>query len=62
MRYTVKTLDGNRYEFKKTAQIDFNRIPATRVFYGFLVDGGIKYFNIDNVVSITEYEEEEDDG
>ena len=61
MRYTVKTLDGNRYEFRHIPQIDLNRLPAVRTFYGFPIDDGIKYFNIDNVVSITEYEEEDEE-
>ena len=58
-KVSVKTLDGNRNEFEVPDGWDVNSLISTYYsrFLEFYIDNGTKYFNIDNIVSITERED-----
>ena len=51
-RVSVKTVDGSRFEYIAESEEDVEDMPSSGL-YGFPVDGGIKYFNMCNVVSVT---------
>ena len=59
-KINIKTVDGSRFEYyDKNSVIDsvedyIGGDYAANTFVGFPVDRGTKYFNMRNVVSITE--------
>lgn len=58
-QYSIKTVDGSRFDFEEDQPpertlVDYINNGAT--FIGFPIDGGTKYFNVRNIVSITEKE------
>lgn len=57
MRYTIKTVDGNRYELPSGVQ----PVLINKFYTKWLTFPGkdchLKYLNVDNVVSITEIDE-----
>ena len=58
-QYKIKTVDGSRFEFIDKDNIvlsldHYLEAHAVNAFVGFPIDNGIKYFNLHNVVSITE--------
>ena len=59
-RVSVKTVDGGRNEFILEGSVTtfINERPEAK-FMVFPVDGGIKIFNLQNIVSFTEIEIEE---
>ena len=57
--YSIKTVDGSRFDFAfnpKWTQNPLEAIEDGIQFVGIPIDGGHKYFNTDNIVSITERE------
>ena len=60
-KISIKTVDGSRFDLPNTEnrEIDFEGICEGRLLR-VPVEGGCKYFVIDNIVSITE--KEVDDG
>lgn len=59
-RYSIKTVDGSRFDY--TTQCPYNIFDGIRkedIFISFKTDTGKKYFNIMNIVSITEIEVDE---
>ena len=58
-RVTIRTIDGNRYEFD-LAEFDINEFSSFdgNLYRGIPIAGSYKWFNLRNVVSITEREEE----
>ena len=60
MKYSIKTVDGSRFDYEtKPGEEDslMNFIKPETVFLGMPIDGGTKYFNLRNIVSITERQE-----
>ncbi len=57
MRYTIKTVDGNRYELPSGVQ----PVLINKFYMKWLTfpgkDCNLKYLNVDNIVSITEIDE-----
>ena len=55
MKYSIKTVDGSRFDFvpEDNREIDLDEMMK-HSFIGFPIDGGTKYFNVLNIVSITE--------
>ena len=60
-KISIKTVDGGRFDYEDKQGL----IPDVRAllnswpygaFYGFPTSDGVKYFNKDNIVSITEKE------
>ena len=60
-KISIKTVDGSRFDYEDKDEL----IPDVKAllnswpigaFYGFPIEGGYKYFNKDNIVSITEKE------
>ena len=59
--YSIKSLDGSRFDwFPKDGQDLINELNAGSFSYskfiGLPIEGGTKWMNINNVVSITEME------
>ena len=65
-KISIKTVDGGRFDYTDKDNLIpsiynlMNGLPHGNFFYGFPVENGIKFFNIQNIVSITE--KEVDDG
>ena len=59
MRYSIKTIDGSRFDCDIDAEPEelLKFIISKGSFFGVPFDGGTKYFNIQNVVSITQKKE-----
>lgn len=60
MKYSIKTVDGSRFDFETepgTGDSLMDSIDPGAMFLGLPIDGGIKYFNLRNIVSITERQE-----
>ncbi len=60
MKYSIKMVDRSRFDYvtKGNEQIDLKEMIRFG-FIGFPIDGGAKYFNSRNIVSITETEADE---
>ena len=60
-KISIKTVDGSRFDYidkdnlMPSAMTLLNGSPVN-AFYGFPVDGGYKFFNQRNIVSVTETE------
>ena len=57
-KISIKCVDGSRFDYTDKCgmiedDLDFMDDCAKLLFIGFPVEGGFKYFNRDNVVSIT---------
>ena len=46
------TVDGSRFEYIAESEHEIDDMPSMGL-YGFPVEGGIKWFNMQNVVSVT---------
>lgn len=60
-KISIKTVDGSRFDYidKDNLIKDVRTVLKgwpVNSFLGFPIDGGLKYFNKDNVVTITETE------
>ena len=59
-KYSIKTVDGSRFDHEM--QPEEKRTPIQMLndgakFFSLIIDGGRKYFNVQNIVSITEIDE-----
>lgn len=60
-KISIKTVDGSRFDYIdkdnliQDAMTLLNKWPVN-AFYGFPVEGGYKFFNQRNIVSVTETE------